>query len=342
MADQFLSLPIDARAELLAIQAAELGKSATVLEKDVWVCWALKQLFSMPGRQAMAFKGGTSLSKVYGAIQRFSEDIDVTIDWRSFKLDADPFALDASRTRQKKVGEALRAALKNLVAAKVAPFLEGQIDAQFSNGAISIEVDALGEKVAIRYPSAVKDRHGYVTDSVLLEFGARNVTEPNEQAEVRTFLAAAMIKDVEFPIASVDVLDARRTFWEKATLIHVKCNQNDAAGGTRFSRHWYDLAKLADHEIGRRAIASRDQLDDVVRTKKVFFQERDANYDACATGGLRLVPEEPLRTALAKDLEEMKAAAMFYEEPPTLPEILETLAKLAASVNNTAPAPSSS
>ena len=108
MPEQFLHLPVGDRREILQTAATRLGQQATVLEKDVWVCWTLQTLFSMPDAHPMAFKGGTSLSKIYGAINRFSEDVDVTLDYRAFDDDFDPFAANASNSAVKKFSKRLK------------------------------------------------------------------------------------------------------------------------------------------------------------------------------------------------------------------------------------------
>ena len=108
MSEPFLKLPPDVRRDILKNAAAKLEPEAIILEKDVWLCWTLQTLFSMPNAHPMAFKGGTSLSKVYGAINRFSEDVDITLDYRAFDDDFDPFTEGASRTATKKFSERLR------------------------------------------------------------------------------------------------------------------------------------------------------------------------------------------------------------------------------------------
>jgi len=108
MPEQFLHLQAGDRKEILQTAATQLGQQATVLEKDVWVCWTLQTLFSMPNAHPMAFKGGTSLSKIYGAIKRFSEDVDVTLDYRAFDDDVDPFAEGVSKNAVKKFSKRLK------------------------------------------------------------------------------------------------------------------------------------------------------------------------------------------------------------------------------------------
>ena len=108
MLEQFLHLPAKDRKEILQTAATQLGQQAIVLEKDVWVCWALQVLFSIPDAHPMAFKGGTSLSKIYGVSNRFSEDVDITLDYRAFDDDFDPFAEGVSRNAIRKFSERLK------------------------------------------------------------------------------------------------------------------------------------------------------------------------------------------------------------------------------------------
>lgn len=124
MAEEFILLAADEQAEIISALATKLGRSPAILEKDAWVCWALDALFTMPGRVQMAFKGGTSLSKVYGAIHRFSEDIDVTLDYRVLEPGSDPFQKGLSKTKQKKLTELLRSRVRDHVHDTVLPYFQ--------------------------------------------------------------------------------------------------------------------------------------------------------------------------------------------------------------------------
>ena len=149
-----------------------------------------------------------------------------------------------------------------------------------------------GERLWFAYPSAVENPIGYLATEVLLESGGRNVVEPNERHEIFPDIAA-LTPDLDYPAATVTVLSPARTFWEKATLIHVECHRRRlAAGPERLSRHWFDLTCLARHDAGRSALADRALLEDVVRHKTVFFNASYANYGDCLDGRLRLVPDE--------------------------------------------------
>ena len=135
-------------------------------------------------------------------------------------------------------------------------------------------------------------------------------------------------------MATACVLVPSRTFWEKTTLIHVACNRSDPKlDADRQSRHWYDLALLANHDIGKAAIQNRGLLEDVVRHKNVFFRASYANYGACLSGGLRLIPKPSLLEALKSDYAKMIAAGMFDGEPPGFDPILNRLGKLEKEIN---------
>ena len=333
MPELFLSLPVEDRADIINAGAARLGRSPVVLEKDVWVCWALHHVFSIPNRPRMAFKGGTSLSKVFDVIQRFSEDIDVTIDYRDLGLKGDPFEEGMSKSAQRRFGDELKVSLQHYAEATVRPYLQRALEADLGKGGGAIRNGDDGEKLWVDYPSAIKSPGGYVSSSVLVEFGGRNITEPNQVHALKPYLAG-IAETVNFQGAQPDVLAAERTFWEKATLIHVECNRKAArANAERMVRHWSDLAMLAQDAIGARALADRALLESVVKHKTVFFDASYANYPACLEGGLRLIPEEPLLGALKADLKSMIDAGMFFGETPVFEDIIGTLADLEKRIN---------
>lgn len=332
MAEAFLQLPRPERAEILAGLAPRLGRTPVVLEKDVWVCWTLAHLFTMPAGLPMAFKGGTSLSKVFDAIHRFSEDIDITINYRALDEDADSFAPSISKSKQKKLSDSLRHRVAEHITCVVMPHLTEALSLTYVEEGASVErVDE--ETVKISYPSAAIGADPYILDTVKIEFGGRSSTEPQGKHLVSPYLAASL-PELAFPIASPFVLSPARTFWEKATLIHAECGRASLlASVERKSRHWYDLALLADGPIGREALQRPELLEDVVKHKKVFFGSATAKYDACLEGQLQLIPAATLNDALKKDYEAMKSAGMFYKAPPSFADILERLRALEATVN---------
>jgi hypothetical protein len=328
--EAFITLPPAQRAEILQTVGAQLGLRAAVLEKDIWVCLILQRLFAMPGRMAMVLKGGTSLSKCFGAIKRFSEDIDITIDHRALDSEVDPYAANLSRTKRKDIGAQLVERLRAYSQEAILPYLQTALKEAVQQ---EIPIEALegGESLRVTYSSAlVPEEDEYLKEGVLLEFGGRSRIEPNQEMIIRPDITT-QVKNLYFPEASVTVLSPKRTFWEKATLIHRNCHLGKWED--RSSRHWCDVAMLVDHDIGTEALADWVLLEDVVRTKDTMFYQARANYLACLNGGFRLVPSGKMLASLKDDFNTMKESAMFYEVPPSFEEIIERLGKLEQRIN---------
>ena len=165
------------------------------------------------------------------------------------------------------------------------------------------------------------------------KFGGRNVVDPNERHGIAPEIAA-LTPDLDWSAASVTVLSPARTFWEKATLIHVECHRGRlAASPERLSRHWFDLACLASHDAGRTAIADRALLEDVVRHKTVFFNAGYAHYDRCLDGRFRLVPDDDALAGLGSDYDAMRRAGIVGAQSPVFEDLIERLRALEAEIN---------
>jgi hypothetical protein len=214
----------------------------------------LRHLFTGPHAQHLVFKGGTSLSKAYGVIRRFSEDVDLTYDIRAIApdlIDKAESRWPTSRSQEKKWSKAIQQRLADLVGESLATELAGEIAQQ----GLTAKVRAEDEQVFIDY-EPLGHGTGYVRPSVLLEFGARSTGEPNEPRPV-TCDAAPHLQGLSFPEAMPQVMRPERTFWEKATAIHVFCAQGNFRGGARFARHWHDVTRLDVAGFADRAAADR-------------------------------------------------------------------------------------
>lgn len=334
--EQFLQLDAQDQSQIYRALAPQLARSPIVLEKDVWVCWVLQCLFTMPDRLPMAFKGGTSLSKVFGVIARFSEDVDITLDYRGLDGSFDPFGEGVSKTKLKKFSESLKCFVRDYAYDVVKPYIQNSLIAEFGSHAESfrLEISENGEQVRLHYPTVLEASGDYLGNSVLIEFGGRNITEPNAEHNVEPDIAQ-YLTDLTFPCSTVRVLSPARTFWEKATLMHVECQRNELrTGAERLSRHWYDLAMLANRDHGQTAIQDRALLEDVVKYKKAFYNAGYANYDACLIGQLRLIPKDEMLVALRDDFHRMISAGMFIDAPPTFEAIVDSLRELETIINN--------
>jgi hypothetical protein len=306
MADAFLRLSAKDRRDALGVAADRSGRPAHLLEKDVWVVWALAALYGSPLGEHLVFKGGTSLSKAYKIIQRFSEDVDLTYDIRVIAPDlvgAAGEALPKTRSEEKRWSSEVRRRLPAWVAGTAQPIIAAALAADVQGAAIRVE----GEKLFIDY-EATTTGSGYVAPSVMLEFGARSTGEPASWRDVACD-ASGLIEGVAFPTARPRVMHAERTFWEKATAIHVFCLQ-ERMRGDRFARHWHDVVRLDEAGLATAALTDRDLAHAVARHKSMFFTEKAANgspvdYMAAVSGGLRLVPVGDGLKALEDDYARM-------------------------------------
>lgn len=211
---EFFQLSTAERLDALNTAADISGLLPHLLEKDVWVVWSLQHLFAGPYAEHLVFKGGTSLSKAYSVIRRFSEDVDLTYDMRAIAGDlvGDADApLPASKSQEKKWSKEIRARLSAWVSREIAPRLKQSLEQQGLLATVRTE----GEKAFIQY-APLATGTGYVAPAVMLEFGARSTGEPSEQRLIRCD-AAKHLQGVEFPTATPQVMRAERTFWEKAT-----------------------------------------------------------------------------------------------------------------------------
>ena len=320
-----------------ALRVAESGSPhrAYLLEKDIWVVATLRALFDAPFGNDLAFKGGTSLSKAYRAIHRFSEDIDITYDIRAFApdlvADAGDEALPPTRSQERRWTRAIQARLDEWVRDKAAPSLETKL------GQDGFEAQAKPEAECLRIVyEPLFDDYAFVRPEVTVEFGARSTGEPRALRFVECD-AAPYLPSVLFPRARPSVMLAERTFWEKATAIHVFCLR--ARGrGERLSRHWHDLARLDDVGIVAPALTDRALAHSVARHKSMFFREKDASgdeidYHAAVGGTLQLVPSGPTLDALADDYARMVADGMLLDSDEPFERLMEHCADIEARAN---------
>ncbi|MBC9176717.1 nucleotidyl transferase AbiEii/AbiGii toxin family protein [Pseudoroseomonas ludipueritiae] len=337
MADPFLLLPAEDRLEALSVAADRSGRPAHLLEKDAWVVWALATLYGSPLGEHLVFKGGTSLSKAYGVIRRFSEDVDLTYDIRALAPDLvgdNGEALPKTRSEEKRWTSAVRERLPDWVAGTV----KSVIAEALAGGPLSAAIRVDGEKLFIDY-EATTAGSGYVSPSVMLEFGARSTGEPASLRDV-VCDAAGLVDGVVFPTARPKVMHAERTFWEKATAIHVFCLQ-ERLRGDRFARHWHDVVRLDEAGFAAAAFADRDLANAVARHKTMFFAEKAADrsqidYAAAVNGGLRLVPTGDGAYALAEDYAQMVDDGLLLEEAEPFETLMERCADITARANSAA------
>ena len=332
---RYQDLSVDDRRDALEVAERTSSHKAHLLEKDVWVVATLRALFDAPFAGHLIFKGGTSLSKAWCAIRRFSEDIDITYDIRAFAPDlvsgAGDEALPPTRRQERRWTRAIRARLAEWVRDQACPIVE----AGLARAGHAAHVRADAERLHIGY-EALFEESGFVRPEVMVEFGARSTGEPHRVLPV-VCDAAASLPVLAFPEARPTVMLAERTFWEKATAIHVFCRQ-ERRRGQRLSRHWHDLARIDEAGIAASALSDRALALSVAQHKAMFFAENDAHgnridYEAAVSGGLQLVPVGAAQAALSNDYTKMLADGMLLADDEPFDALLERCAAIEARAN---------
>jgi hypothetical protein len=343
--DKVALLPPKERAALFGETGAARGVADMIVEKDFWVCWTLKRLFALQGKEtaSLVFKGGTSLSKAYNAIRRFSEDIDLSFDRADlgYTGDRNPEKVGLSKNETAKLIASLVADVERHIAEKLLPVLRRVIVDQLGepmNGGWSLETDPDdAQTVNFHYPAALEATHyagmAYITPRVKLELGARGDPWPIEEKLIQPYAAEEFPDFFEDANTHVIVLSARRTFWEKATALHAETHRLSGASTPQyFSRHYYDLAMLLGTEEGKAAATDFDLLAQVAKHKATFFRSSWASYDTAKPGSLRLMPDAARIKDLRADYRDM-APMMFDDRPPSFDDILAEIEKLQEAVN---------
>lgn len=323
----------------LGAQRHQYGLASNFLEKDIWVTEILRLLFDegLLGNYSTAFKGGTALSKCWNAIQRFSEDIDLSIHWADLaeaedeteaweKSNSTPSQQKKFRDKQSKLltqwSEALVDRLNNRFAAYGIEGLVAELDQ-----------DSKGEKINIRYPRLAKDINNYQLDYILLEFGGRNRGRPTVAKQVDTYLSEVPeLAALKLPTAKVQAYDPAYVLWEKLTALHQFCTQTSGPNPTRLSRHWYDVDCLLQQNFAD-PIQSRQAMLDVIEMKSSRWAVTGVDYRQIAEGKLVLVPAEERLAAIAKDHKDAMDGGMFFYTPIGFEEIQKNLLVMQNSLN---------
>ena len=323
------------RRELFEETAKRKGLVTSLVEKDFWVCWTLRQLFLHPDiRSHLLFKGGTTLSKVFGLIDRFSEDIDLVLDWEllGFSGEKDPKA-QSSKKQQTKLLKGMRSACNRFIAGPLLGTLQQHFEASLTQSqSWNLELDPQGEDtINFFYPRAT-DSTDYVRQVVCLELGIRGEFEPSDWFRIHPYVADYFPESFTEADCQVRATEAIRTFWEKATILHQEHFRDEAQKPPhRYARHFYDLYQMAASDrLRESALADAGLLARVVQHKRTFFRCAWARYEQANPAGLQLLPSDFWAEYLRQDYEAM--GDMLFGEPPAFDEILDGLARLESDI----------
>ena len=326
-----------ARAGLFGETADRLDLAASLIEKDFWVCWVLEQIFSSESlSRTCLFKGGTSLSKVFGLINRFSEDIDLVVDYGplGFVGDRSPTLGGLSKTRQQNLLAEMLEACRQYVSSEFIGTLRTRFNRILGDEAVwNLQVDELDRNIVrFRYPPAVAAQVSYVKPEVVLELGTHAEFVPQGQFEVYSFAAQEFPALFVKPAVKVSSILAKRTFWEKGTILHAEHHRPaDKPLPGRYSRHYYDVAMILRTPAGAEALDDLELLAQVVRHKKIFYPAAWARYDLAVPGELKLMPHETRLASLRQDYRGM--AVMLFGDPPKFETLVAILADAEQRIN---------
>jgi hypothetical protein len=332
----FLSLPDDERRLYIEQAAIRRSLSPVIMEKDFWVCWLLGILFESEFAADLVFKGGTSLSKVFGVIDRFSEDIDLSLSPQFLNLPEAGTSRNQANKWMAKAEAACGQAVQNLIT----PVLEAAtIEALGDRGQAWFEFltdPATHSPVLLfHYPSTQPDGLAYLRRSVKLEFGSLTDQQPTGRHPVMPWIADVLPEAFADWKCEVVALEVQRTFWEKATILHTEYHRPaDKPTPDRFSRHYADTAALATHSDAIKAVGDNELRNRVAHWKSRFFGSSWARYDEAVSGSFRLVPPLARLSSLRQDYQAMRD--MYLSEPASFDDILTTLATLESRINSTA------
>jgi len=321
--------------------AARLNLQAAIVEKDFWVCWMLGLLFGPEGwGDALVFKGGTALSKVFGVLRRFSEDLDLSVSPHALGIE-ESLPKDAlSRRQRDRWMEETEEACCAWVERQLHPVLEARVGAILGpnpsrrGGWLEYERDAVTHSPVLyfNYPCGFPEGIPYIRRQVKLEFGSLTDQRPAGRHRVSPWLAEVLSAEMQGMGCEVVALEMERAFWEKATILHSEYHRD--AGSPmpeRYSRHYADVAAMARRPEALAAMAEDALRDRVVEWKALFFARSWARYDLAKPGTFRLLPPDHRLPELRSDYQAMRD--MFLDSPPAFEEVLSILKEAEHRIN---------
>lgn len=338
---QFFARSPKERADVIREVAARRNISAVLVEKDFWVSWTLAVLFAHPDFcDQLVFKGGTSLSKVFGVIERFSEDIDLSVSPEFVGINEQWVEDAESRSKRTDRMKQLEAACTKTVGERIAPELERIAEDALGKSAESknwmefqVDDETHSPVVLFHYPSNEATGFEYLRRSVKMEFGSLTDQKPVGKHQICPWTAKEF--PTMFPDFQCDVvaLELERSFWEKATILHAEYHRDEAKPiRDRFSRHYSDTAAIAKHGEIAHTLANDELRQQVADWKSRFFPSSWAHYETAKPGSFHLVPPDFRVAELERDYREMQP--MFLKEPPQFASVLSVLSDLERKIND--------
>ena len=308
--------------------SSKRGLPAQAIEKDFWVTAVLQLVFSLPISQHLIFKGGTSLSKGWKLIERFSEDIDLAIDPVFLGLSES----DITKRKIKK----LRKASSLFVIDTLTPMICEKLQQQGLDSFITVNAQANGygdntypepRQVYLHYKSVFNDDLKYLRPDIVLEIGARSLIEPYEPIKVQSIIGENVLI---MPLEDSDVYTSvpAKTFLEKVFLLHELFSiANNGIGAERKSRHLYDLYSMMNKDFAWKAIKDDVLWESIRHHREIYTSVKNVDYTPDVKKRIQIVPREDILDIWRYDYEVMMES-MIYGEKPSFEELLKSISEL--------------
>lgn len=319
------------RKELFQATAISMGLQPMVVEKDFWVCFMLDHLFhDCKYQKAFVFKGGTSLSKSYHVIERFSEDIDLIIDWREIIKDNTSPWENRSKTKQGQYNKQINALAAEFYMDILVPLLNIELESKLGAGTwCSIDVN---DEMVINFYYPQLFEHDYLRNCVRLEIGPLAEWLPSHPTTITPFAAEKYPELFEQKDTIVLTIDVERTFWEKITILHKIANfPADKPLPSRYARHLYDVYSMGNSWVKEKAFNRKELLEKDILFKQKFYYAKSAHYETATLSTIMLLPSTNTMAALIKDYDAMKN--MIYGNIPSSDEIMAYLEQLQIEIH---------
>jgi hypothetical protein len=334
------------RRDLFLSTANRLGTAEQNAEKDFWVCWTLDALFNdlAAGGPRQLFKGGTSLSKGYGLIERFSEDIDITVFREDIGQPATVEELEGLSGKKRAARlDAIRGACQDYsrgpLQEQMQTLLRRALEAAklpANSGRVELDADDPdGQSLLLWYPTVTAAGNDYIRRAIKIESGAKSALDPHSTVTVRPFVADDLANR-DLSVHNVTTVDPSRTFWDKVVILHglrrwFERRGELKGGGQRVSRHYYDVSRLLASEPGHRAANDLEMARDCVRHSKMFFNRTDFDLASAVPGSFTLTPHNGMTEILERDYEAM--SGMIFGTIPPFKEVMALIAELEQRIN---------
>ncbi len=312
--------------------AAQKGMHAAIIEKDFWVCLTLDYLFhKCPWKKSFSFKGGTSLSKAYGLIERFSEDIDLILDWRVIGYNINQPWENRSNSKQLKFNDEANFRAADFLRHSFLPAFQSDMGEILGTDAIVYIAVEDAQTVNFSYPCEFAEPA--ILRVIRLEIGALAAWTPAQLAVIKSYAAEEYERVFKQPQTEILTTSAPRTFWEKVTILHHEAHRPVSSPFRKgYSRHYYDLFCMAQTQVKKESFAQLELLQRVVKFKQKFYPRGWAHYELAKPGTLRLLAPAYNEKALRDDYKFMQN--MLFGTIPSYENIMATIAELEREIND--------